>query len=647
MFRKVLSALRRIGSLPLVQRVVPLCIATITLVVFGIIAGCYVLSEHYHFRTYYYDFGIFVEALQNTLTGKGLMSCPAFRENWSYLGGHVCFLALITYLPVYAISPRPETLLILHVTLLTASGVPLYLVARKRMGRWLSLVIVVAFVLNPLVHHVFIFYNSTIALATLLLFIAYAALEYDRDAVFYTSAILALLAREDTAAVIIPLCLYAILKRSSTHGQLRWFSWRLLLKDRRIISYSVLAVCSLLWLLVCGFVIMPAFGKGTGGRIWIRYTKNPGSFPSNIVKDPDRKLRFLELVFAPLAFLPFFDPGMLATGLIYLISLLAYPQANTYYYIFHYPSYLLPALFFACVKGAVRVRHFIHRSGYSLRLASLVVALLLLTSSVLFLGSSPIYVRTLRWKSLPSICYEARYSVLSLIPSNASLTTHNNILPHVLHLNEVYCEWRYAHPSTDYIYVDTRIPCYAAPEFLENVEALVANRTYGLYAAVDGVWLLKRQHTGQPLIAFDRGAVLYVYPNPYLSGEPEYVEVVLFLQILYGFKSPYPLIPWNRFSVRIEGRLIASTSGLYQFRIISDDGVRFFVDGELIADEWGPEVADTGVVGVSLAEGEHTIVIEWMEWEGSAGLYVYWKPPYSHKFEILNYTFLRPVQATV
>ncbi len=54
----------------------------------------------------------------------------------------------------------------------------------------------------------------------------------------------------------------------------------------------------------------------------------------------------------------------------------------------------------------------------------------------------------------------------------------------------------------------------------------------------------------------------------------------------WGEGSPDPAIPTDRFSVRWRGRIRPEESGVWTFYSYTDDGVRLWVDGKPLIDEW-------------------------------------------------------------
>ena len=83
-------------------------------------------------------------------------------------------------------------------------------------------------------------------------------------------------------------------------------------------------------------------------------------------------------------------------------------------------------------------------------------------------------------------------------------------------------------------------------------------------------------------------------------------------------------------SVRWEGRIEAIEAGDYEFRTRSDDGVRVWVNDELLIDNWTTHAAqyDYGSESVTLGVGERADVrIEYFEGSGEATMEFEWRRP--------------------
>jgi phage tail-like protein len=93
----------------------------------------------------------------------------------------------------------------------------------------------------------------------------------------------------------------------------------------------------------------------------------------------------------------------------------------------------------------------------------------------------------------------------------------------------------------------------------------------------------------------------------------------------WGSKSPLPDVPADGFSVRWTGQIRPRHSEVYTFITTSDDGVRLWIDGRLIIDEWNdhPPTEHSGRITLQ-AERWYAITLEYYEKAGSATIALAW-----------------------
>lgn len=133
-------------------------------------------------------------------------------------GDHTSFVLLLA-VPLYWIWPEAQTLLVLQSLLLALAAVPIYLLARRRLGSVpLATALAVSYLLNPALQNANLeqFHPE----AFLVLFIAtaiYAALEWRRG-LLLTSVIGCLLVKEDTALLVVPLAVWVAWRRDRKLG---------------------------------------------------------------------------------------------------------------------------------------------------------------------------------------------------------------------------------------------------------------------------------------------------------------------------------------------------------------------------------------------------------------------------------------------
>ncbi|MFT5083243.1 MAG: MSHA biogenesis protein MshQ [Lentisphaeria bacterium] len=93
--------------------------------------------------------------------------------------------------------------------------------------------------------------------------------------------------------------------------------------------------------------------------------------------------------------------------------------------------------------------------------------------------------------------------------------------------------------------------------------------------------------------------------------------------------TPLPGLNNDYFSVRWSGEVEATTNGAYRFYTVSDDGVRLYLDGNLIINNWGDHSATTNTSAVQvLNTGQrYSITMEFYEHAGFAQARLQWRGP--------------------
>jgi uncharacterized membrane protein len=183
-------------------------------------------------------------------------------------GDHTCFILLLV-VPLYWIYPHAQLLLVLQSCLLAAAAVPIYLLARRLLASTvLATALAAAYLLNPALQNGNLEQFHPEAFLTLAIAIAiYAAVEW-RPRLLAGAVVAALLCKQDTALLVIPLGL--------------WVAWR-----RHRWGGLVIAAAAAAWMAIAFEVIINAllgttsfnstripFG-GTGGFLRAIFTE-PG-----------------------------------------------------------------------------------------------------------------------------------------------------------------------------------------------------------------------------------------------------------------------------------------------------------------------------------------------------------------------------------
>ncbi len=128
--------------------------------------------------------------------------------------------------------------------------------------------------------------------------------------------------------------------------------------------------------------------------------------------------------------------------------------------------------------------------------------------------------------------------------------------------------------------------------------------------------------TSTPVVIHDwRGEY---FNNRYLSGAPLLVRNDVAINFDWGSGSPGSGLPADDFSVRWS-RGLSFSAGTYRFYARVDDGVRLWVGGKLVIDEWHESAPTTYSADIYLTEGWHNIRMEYYERSGGALAQLAWE----------------------
>lgn len=115
------------------------------------------------------------------------------------------------------------------------------------------------------------------------------------------------------------------------------------------------------------------------------------------------------------------------------------------------------------------------------------------------------------------------------------------------------------------------------------------------------------------------------FNNRTVSGNPVLCRNESTLNLDWGKESPDQTISTDGFSARFT-RKVKFTAGRYRFRVGSDDGVRLWLDDRQLIDLWESRNRADNTVDINIAEGEHTLKLEYFEDVDEATISLRWDP---------------------
>ena len=119
-----------------------------------------------------------------------------------------------------------------------------------------------------------------------------------------------------------------------------------------------------------------------------------------------------------------------------------------------------------------------------------------------------------------------------------------------------------------------------------------------------------------------------VFRGTNLGGSPIAMRQDPFISFDWGMGPPQAGVPSDNFSIRWTGTIRPPTSGVYTLVTIADDGVRLWVDDELVIDNWMNQSATRRQAMVTLQADRSTSVrLEYFDSGFDASIRLRWSGP--------------------
>ncbi len=114
------------------------------------------------------------------------------------------------------------------------------------------------------------------------------------------------------------------------------------------------------------------------------------------------------------------------------------------------------------------------------------------------------------------------------------------------------------------------------------------------------------------------------YPNEVLAGEPVLMREEPAIDHYWQLGAPAQGMPVDGFSVRWTGAW-PFEQGAYRFYAYSDDGVRLWIDEDLVIDQWRDQNATLVYADLNLTAGLHRVRVEYFDRLDNAQVRVWWE----------------------
>jgi uncharacterized membrane protein len=503
-------------------------LVTLAVLAFSIFFISYLTGLQDAYLTHAEDLGTMDQAIWSTLHGQLLRQTicnPIGDTNCAGPGGISRFALhvepiLFLISPLYLLFPSPKTLQVLQ-TLIVASGAfPAFWLARLRLrNEWAGVSMAILYLLYPAQQHATVFdFHAVTFTASFLLFVLYF-LYTRRTILLFVFALLAMACKEEIAALIALCGLWSLL------FQQRWRSGLALIA--LAFGWTAAALVVLHLASPSGFSLLSSRYAAIGsGPLQILRTLllHPGETLERYVLEHNH-LFYLRLLLAPGGYLALLAPWVLVLALPTLVLNLLSADVSMYSGLYQYNAEIVPFLLFACIEAQVLLLWLTRRCLVSLsrrkwitqtvqwsqsrlpasssqwlfqrRIHTGFLALLLLyilgsaLRAAYFHGNMP-FSQGFQWPQTSSHTALAR-SLLTRIPSTASVSAQSALVPHLSHRTHIYL-FPYAATTADYVLLDVTsdiYPFYSSSDYIRTVKQLLLNGTHSLVVAQDGYILLK------------------------------------------------------------------------------------------------------------------------------------------------------------
>ncbi len=306
------------------------------------LVGWISIAEHVTFNTTSRDIGVYVQVLWGTAHGRPFHT-TLLETNRVHLAEHVAPL-LPALAPLYGLRPDPTWLFVAQHLTLALAGIPVYLLARRRLaGAWLPTLCAAAYFAMPTLDE--IAFDAFYPVSFTALPLAWAAylLIVGRWRAGVACALIAPLIEEEAALVVVGLGAYLLVRREAR----RW-------------AAPLLAV-GLLWLVLVALAVMPPFHEPstlptsadnrTLGH-FEQLRRRPGE--ALAVLATERIPPAARWLFAPTGGVALVAPEVLLIDLPHVVTLLTADKEGRFRR--HWAAPMVPIIWLATVVGLARLR---------------------------------------------------------------------------------------------------------------------------------------------------------------------------------------------------------------------------------------------------------------------------------------------------
>jgi uncharacterized membrane protein len=337
---------------PLVKKRGALAVVILAATLYAAFFIFYTLRWHYKLRTGNYDLSINNNLMYGGLHGRFLESPVVFpKDPPKYLANHAKFGAYL-FLPIYAIVPRAETLLVIQSVFIGFGALPFFAFVRRHLPEWMALVLALSYLAYYPLHGASFSEFQALPVAAFFVFTAVWAADAKRYRILAAAIVIALLMREDVAI------------------GLAAFGAFLLLTGYRPVPGLVIACVAACYFFFLRFYVMEQAGSwwfpNMYKDLWADGEKGFRSVVKTLATNPlfvlskiivEKKILYLLHLLVPLVFLPlrrWYLWAALLPGAFLTLLVTNYDPPVTFS--FHYVMHWAPYLFLAAALALAALR---------------------------------------------------------------------------------------------------------------------------------------------------------------------------------------------------------------------------------------------------------------------------------------------------
>ena len=485
-----------------------LALAAMMLLFVLIFAGL-AFNQHAALRTHKSDLGQMDLAIWNTSRGRFVEEIKQ-----DFLSTRLTDHVEPIFIPVSAVFwlwDDVRAILLLQALAVALGAIPLFALARRKLGPALALGFAAAYLLNPPLQSAVLTEFHAIPLAVPLILWAFWAVDARRWGQFLIAALLVAAVKEEAALLAAGLGVWAMWRNAISFPK----------SKKGLTVGGAVVVLSLIWFYAATFIIVPAHGAEihqTAQSVYFERYGALGDSPLDIIKNivvnpklvwsvasEPARVQYLLGLFAAFGFLSLLGLDVLILALPVLLANLLSAYPAQYYGDFHYTAPLIPYFAVAAIYGAHRLLRFFRTTSLSRKL-------LLATSLIWLLGwSGYVYARAGRgplggaYDRAPITAHEQLlHRFLAQIPPDAPVTATAALFPHLSHRRFIY---QFPHGLTAqpparpaaWALLDVTGDTDMAPgDLRDRVTAMLAG-DWGMVDAADGYLLLRRGATNKAI----------------------------------------------------------------------------------------------------------------------------------------------------